>query len=94
VIAGHRSGNSYRLGDRVRVAVASVNVDTRSLDFRLMARIKDGKRVQVKMPAKSRSTSKEDLRRGKKKSGRPGKGKAAGHSPRKGKPGGKTKRKR
>jgi ribonuclease R len=94
VIAGHRSGNSYRLGDRVRVAVASVNVDTRSLDFRLMARIKDGKRVQVKMPAKSRSTSKEDLRRDKKKSGRPGKGKAGGHSPRKGKPGGKPKRKR
>ena len=94
VIAGHRSGNSYRLGDTVRVAVASVNVDTRSLDFRLVARINDGKRVHVKMPAKSRSTSKEDLRRDKKKSGRPGKGKAGGHSQRKGKPGGKPKRKR
>ena len=33
VIAGFRSGNSYRLGDAVRVAVAAVNVDTRELDF-------------------------------------------------------------
>src|SRR5205085_4959062 len=28
IIAGHRSGNSYRLGDTVRVSVAGVNVDT------------------------------------------------------------------
>ena len=38
VIAGHRSGNSYRLGDTVRVAVAAVDVDTRELNFRLVAR--------------------------------------------------------
>ena len=37
VIAGFRSGNSYRLGDAVRVTVAAVNVDTRELDFRLLA---------------------------------------------------------
>ncbi len=35
VIAGFRSGNSYRLGDTVRVAVAAVDIDTRELDFRL-----------------------------------------------------------
>jgi ribonuclease R len=97
VIEGHRAGNTYRLGDTVRVAVASVNVDTRSLDFRLVARITGGKRVHVKMPAKARSsskTSKEDLRRGKKKAGRPGKSKPGGRNERRARPGGKTKRKR
>ena len=29
VIEGHRSGNAYRLGDTVRVAVAAVDVDAR-----------------------------------------------------------------
>jgi ribonuclease R len=38
VIAGFRSGNSYRLGDTVRVAVAAVDVDARELNFRLLAR--------------------------------------------------------
>jgi ribonuclease R len=97
VIEGHRSGNSYRLGDTVRVAVASVNVDTRSLDFRLVARISGGKRIGVKMPHKARSaskTSKEDLRRGKKKGGRPGNSNPGGRKHRKARPGGKTKRKR
>ena len=74
-----------------------VDVDTRSLDFRLVARITGGKRIGVKMPAKARSaskTSKEDLRRGKKKAGRPGKSKPGGLKHRKARPGGKTKRKR
>lgn len=39
VIHGLRSGNSYRLGDPVRVAVAAVDVDRRQLDFRLLGRI-------------------------------------------------------
>jgi ribonuclease R len=37
-ISGFRSGNSYRLGDPVRVAVANVDVDARELDFRLVGR--------------------------------------------------------
>jgi ribonuclease R len=97
VIEGHRSGNSYRLGDTVRVAVASVDVDARSLDFRLVARITGGKRVLVKMPARSQSLSKsiqDDIRRDKKKARSPGKPKSGGGSHRKSKPGGKTKRKR
>ena len=39
VIHGLRGGNSYRLGDPVRVAVAAVDVDRRELDFRLLGRL-------------------------------------------------------
>lgn len=38
VIKGFRSGNTYRLGDRVKVAVASVDVERRELDFRLLSK--------------------------------------------------------
>ena len=62
IIAGHRSGNSYRLGDTVRVSVAGVNVDTRELNFRLVARGGSGPtKARIKPPAKSGD------RRGKKK---------------------------
>ena len=37
-LAGHRSGNLYRLGDVLRVAVARVDLDRRELDFRLVRR--------------------------------------------------------
>ena len=37
-LTGHRSGNSFRLGDMIRVAVARVDVERRELDFRLVAR--------------------------------------------------------
>jgi ribonuclease R len=37
-LAGRRAGNTLRLGDRVRVAVARVDLDRRSLDFRLVSR--------------------------------------------------------
>jgi len=58
VIRGNRSGNTYRLGDPVRVVVASVNVDRRELDFRLLG--KDSKRVGPKpkrAPAKKKRKS-------------------------------------
>ncbi|HEX3599682.1 MAG TPA: ribonuclease R [Lacipirellulaceae bacterium] len=77
VIAGHRSGNSFRLGDKVRVAVAAVDVDTRSLDFRLVARKEAAKTPRVKRPTKTRgkrdSKTSEPAARVKKKSLRPGK---------------------
>ncbi len=38
VIQGFRSGNTYRLGDTVQVAVASVNVERRELDFRILSK--------------------------------------------------------
>lgn len=37
-LTGRREGNRFRLGDRVRVAVARVDVDRRELDFRLVER--------------------------------------------------------
>jgi ribonuclease R len=37
-LAGRRAGQSFRLGDRLRVAVARVDLDRRELDFRLVAR--------------------------------------------------------
>ena len=36
-LAGHRSGNLYRLGDRLRVVVARVDLERRELDFRLVS---------------------------------------------------------
>ncbi|NDC53611.1 MAG: ribonuclease R [Planctomycetia bacterium] len=35
-LSGRRPGNAFRLGDRARVAVAKVDVDRRTLDFRLV----------------------------------------------------------
>ena len=37
-LSGRRSDNQFRLGDRLRVVVAQVDVDRRELDFRLVAR--------------------------------------------------------
>ncbi len=53
VIAGHRSGSSYRLGDTVRVSVAAVNIDTRELNFRLVARAGGPSKGRIKPPPKS-----------------------------------------
>ena len=52
VVHGLRSGNSYRLGDAVRIAVAAVDVDRRQLDFRLIGRL--GKSSGPSPPARSR----------------------------------------
>jgi len=39
-LTGNRSGNMFRLGDRIRVAVARVDVERRELDFRIVERKK------------------------------------------------------
>jgi ribonuclease R len=39
VIYGFRTGNTFRLGDPVRVAVAAVDVERRELDMRLLEKI-------------------------------------------------------
>src|SRR5262245_52135925 len=38
-LAGHRSGNRYRLGDLIRVQVAHVDIGRRELDFRVVKRV-------------------------------------------------------
>ncbi|MFM7207340.1 MAG: ribonuclease R [Planctomycetaceae bacterium] len=45
-LAGRRAGQTFRLGDRVRVAVARVDTDRRELDFRLVGR---GRRAKAGM---------------------------------------------
>lgn len=39
-LTGRREGNAFRLGDRIRVIVARVDVDRRELDFRVVDRLK------------------------------------------------------
>jgi len=67
-LAGRRPGQTFRLGDRVRVAVARVDVDRRELNFRLVGR---GRRPKAGM--RDRPTPKPKGRRGPAK--RPTKGK-------------------
>ena len=64
VIKGFRSGNTYRLGDSVQVAVASVDVERRELDFRLLG--KQGK------PSKAKATKKKPTKQGKPTRGKSG----------------------
>jgi len=54
-LLGRRAGKQYRLGDRVRVTVAHVDVDGRELDFRLVA------------SSKKRKKSKKSKKRGRNK---------------------------
>ena len=56
-LSGRRAGNSFRLGDVIRVAVARVDVERRELDFKLV------RRVQRPDVASPRGTA--DGRRGK-----------------------------
>ena len=39
-LSGHRAGNSYRLGDLLRVAVARVDLERREIDFRVVEKQK------------------------------------------------------
>ncbi len=57
VIRGFRSGNAYRLGDGVRVAVAAVDVERRELDLRLLEKVggaKAGRQPKRKINPKGR----------------------------------------
>jgi ribonuclease R len=47
-LSGRRQGNSFRLGDRVRVTVAKVDLERRTLDFRLVE--KEGRRPRDAAP--------------------------------------------
>jgi len=71
-LSGRRPGHSFRLGDRVRVAVAKVDLDRRVLDFRLVERVRAGARRPSLRPKPSRSPRPKPSQRrgGKQKRGR------------------------
>ncbi|MGB8854392.1 MAG: ribonuclease R [Pirellulales bacterium] len=63
-LSGRRPGQSFRLGDRVRVAVARVDLERRELDFRLLG---FGRRTRVPPPRPRRhSKPSKPKNRGKK----------------------------
>lgn len=74
-INGFRSGNSFRLGDKVRVAVAAVDVDSRQLDFRFLGRPNEKSSTPKGKTDKRKTDSRKKDRKpgGKKK--RPSRGK-------------------
>ena len=53
-LSGRKPGHSFRLGDRVRVVVARVDLDRRELDFRLVDAGSSGRRPARGRPAASR----------------------------------------
>jgi ribonuclease R len=78
VIEGFRSGNTFRLGDSVRVAVAAVDVDARQLDFRLLARAGAAKKPRGKIGPPSRGKKATPTGRREKKGPPPRKTKGRG----------------
>ena len=61
-LAGHREGNSYRLGDLLRVAVARVDLERREIDFRVVEReaaVKGVKDAKGKKGAKRKKGRKD-----------------------------------
>ncbi|NQT13823.1 MAG: ribonuclease R [Planctomycetes bacterium] len=57
-LTGHRSGNMFRLGDPLRVAVLRVDLDRRELDFRLVRRGKRaGATVETKAAGKRKTSA-------------------------------------
>jgi len=56
-LSGERTGQVYRLGDRLRVKVAAVNLDERKIDFVLAASTEKSAKQGAKPPAKKRSRS-------------------------------------
>ena len=57
-LAGHRAGNSYRLGDLLKVVVARVDMERRELDFRLVERKKSTKDTKGTKKAKEMKQAK------------------------------------
>jgi ribonuclease R len=64
-LAGHRSGNRFRLGDLIRVEVAHVDVDKRELDFRIVKRLGSAhrSRPEARGPQKRRREQPESRSR-------------------------------
>jgi ribonuclease R len=62
-LSGRRPGRSFRLGDRVRVAVARVNLDRRELDFRLVVEGGREQRRAAPPPRRDRGRKKPERRK-------------------------------
>jgi ribonuclease R len=60
-LSGRRAGNTFRLGDVVRVEIAHVDVDRRELDYRLVQKTEAAKE---RPPAKKRSKPGRKAKRG------------------------------
>ncbi|MEN6458097.1 MAG: ribonuclease R [Thermoguttaceae bacterium] len=58
-LSGYRAGNSFRLGDLLRVAVAKVDLERREIDFRVVA----GGKTRGRPAAKPRRKPPKDRRR-------------------------------
>ena len=60
-LAGHRPGNAFRLGDRVRVRVKTVDLDKRLLEFSFAERQSRGRKSESarRRPAAGRARSRE-----------------------------------
>ena len=58
-LVGHRSGNSFRLGDMVHVAVAAVDVGRRELDFRLLGKSQTGQSRKARTKKKTQRGAKK-----------------------------------
>jgi ribonuclease R len=70
-LAGYRAGNSYRLGDLLRVAVARVDLERREIDFRVVERGKQRPAPSTKDTKGTKKTKKMELpKKGKKEKGK------------------------
>ncbi|TWT32011.1 ribonuclease R [Blastopirellula retiformator] len=56
-LVGHRSGNAYRLGDKLKVAIARVDLEKRELDFRLIELEEHAADHQRRSPTSGRTAS-------------------------------------
>ncbi len=66
-LAGHRAGNSYRLGDLLRVAVARVDLERREIDFRVVEKEKGRAAVSTKATKGAKKDRKEKKAVGKRR---------------------------
>ncbi len=65
-LTGHRTGNAFRIGDRLRVRVALVDPDRRELELELVQRLESHHR-EVASKSRGRNRSREDERAAKQK---------------------------
>jgi ribonuclease R len=63
VLKGERTGQAYRLGDRVEVQVAQVVLDTRKVDFRLLKHLSSQEPIEADTPSADEDAAPKKKRR-------------------------------